>query len=110
MRVVTCPKCKKTNMGNMTQCLICKTPLPSNTLETASAQTKKQPEKKCPACGTSCPPGARYCPECAIELPPWIQNVQTAQPVVQKKFCPKCGKARQGSKQFCASCGYDFNS
>ncbi len=61
----------------------------------------------CPNCHAVVNPGARFCPQCATPL---TTQVQPSPPTPIKKFCPKCGKARQGSRQFCASCGHDFNS
>lgn len=61
----------------------------------------------CPNCHAVVNPGTRFCPQCAAPL---TTQLQPSSSIPIKKFCPKCGKARQGIKQFCASCGYDFNS
>ncbi len=58
--------------------------------ETPSAPASVVTESTCAACGTTVPPGARFCPECGA-----------AQPCK----CPSCGKVPPQGARFCPECG-----
>lgn len=71
--------------------------------EEMSAAAKKEEgkpkTKKCPACTTECPVGARFCDVCGFEFP------KTA---ARFKPCPKCEQLNPLSARTCQHCGADF--
>ena len=59
-------------------------PAPVETLKTGAV---------CPKCGTSNPPGNKFCGECGAEIKP------------PKPVCPKCGAENPVGNKFCGECG-----
>jgi len=65
-----------------------------NTQERAKAE---EAARSCPNCGSNCPEGTNFCPECGTKL--------LAPAPAGKRFCTSCGTEITPGSAFCTSCG-----
>ena len=58
---------------------------------------------KCSECGHDVSDMAQSCPNCGAPI-------KKAEPMVEKKYCAKCGGVMNANQNFCNHCGYDGRS
>jgi len=64
----------------------------------APVSTQAAPSVKCPNCGASLRPGAKFCEQCGTPAP-------QPEPEKPKMTCPNCGHELRPEAKFCPNCG-----
>src|SRR5215210_6793715 len=60
---------------------------------------------QCPRCGANANPGAKFCPNCALDLTQATQGVGLPlTQIIQPSVCPNCGANVSPTAKFCAVC------
>lgn len=92
---MTCPRCGSINVGKMTACLRCHTPLAAP--QPAPSAQPGSPAAVCGACGAALEPGYTFCASCGRKL-------ETPAPSTGR-VCANCHAVWPQEYRFCMSCG-----
>jgi RNA polymerase subunit RPABC4/transcription elongation factor Spt4 len=64
------------------------------------SEPASEPSLACPRCKTVLPQDAVFCFKCGLEM-----EQAAAQPEMQSRFCPQCGRELRAGANFCPRCG-----